>query len=66
MSSSTNHHTVFLQETPVLMEALAAVAHCSPADAAEHLGGMDGDVLVRGYTVAEFIENYAPAGPVTA
>lgn len=51
--------TTFLQETPILLEALAEAAHCTPADAAEHLGGLDGDKLVEGYTVAEFIESYA-------
>jgi hypothetical protein len=58
----TKASTTFMMETPILLEALARVAHCTPEDAAEHLGGLDGDTLVQGYTVAEFIEHYAPAG----
>lgn len=52
--------TTFLQETPILLEALSRAASCTPEDAAEHLGGLNGDQLVQGYTVAEFIENYVP------
>lgn len=50
----------FLKETPILLEALAATVHTTPADVAEHIGGMDGAALVEGYTVAEFIEHYGP------
>lgn len=53
--------TTFLKETPILCEALAKAVGTTPEDAAEHIGGMDGDKLVEGYTVAEFVENYGTA-----
>lgn len=53
--------TTFLKETPILMEALAETAGTTPADVAEHIGGMDEGKLVEGYTVAEFIDHYGAA-----
>jgi len=48
----------FLKETPILMETLAETVGTTPADVAEHIGGMDGDKLVEGYTIGEFVDNY--------
>jgi hypothetical protein len=46
--------------TPIFTEALAAVAHCEPADAAEHFTEvLSGDSQT--HPVEAFIEQYGPA-----
>lgn len=56
--TKTKHTPAPQSETPILMEALAKIAQCTPADAAEHLAGTR--------SIAEFIDSYAPLGPIAA
>lgn len=46
-----------LSATPIFYESLAAVAVCSPADAAEHLDAIDD----RQFPVSAFLEEYGNA-----
>lgn len=48
-----------IETTPVFIEALAALAKCSAADAEEHFTALAADTSE--YAVGAFIEQYGPA-----
>jgi hypothetical protein len=48
-----------MTQTPVFVEALAAVANCAPADAEEHFGALE----AKPHPVETFLDEYVPITP---